>query len=188
MAEIRATTRSEYYLTYTDGSEFTYPGEGGFLESLRSLANDNNAAWYNVGMDFELPGNDFADHLYFQVTLPIDSTSMILTPIDTFCLLNDSVSWTNYGYEYPGSIKYEKVTGQDGTDVNVDETSTSEFYNKITSVEYVGNHRYDQIEQLLLCDYEVSGEFKMRIVNDITQEIRILDNGQYKIKVSVIAQ
>lgn len=180
----------EYFIEYTDNGTLNhFEATGQTIPLLRSLAHDNAAESYYTGMSFDLmTPSDFTDNFMASVVLPIDSSHIDEMPLNQRCLQNDSSDWwTDYGYVYRGAMRFTKV-GQSGEDQNIDEADTTEYYNKVTSIVYLGNHRYDTVEHLLLCDYVIEGEFRIRVINDLTNAVRILESGSYKMRVSVIAE
>jgi hypothetical protein len=180
--------QNQTFISYSDnGSAIYHQGEDDYIEALRDWSNEHGAEFFHVGMSFEFPFNGIGEHLNLFVSLPIDSSHMGNIPINTRLLLNDTISQTHFASLSLGSLNFEKADPS-GTDTELSETDTTNFYNRITSIQYAGNHRYSAIEELVLCDYDVTGEFRIRVVNDITGEIRILENGQYKMKVAVIAE
>lgn len=179
-------TPPSHYITFTDnGSTATYSASGGLMPALRKYYSDNLASWLSVGMSFR-PSSNFTHHQYFSVAIPIDSSKMNLLQLNYAYGLNDTV--TNLRIDYtPGTIRYELTTAA-GTDKSEQTGNGTAYFNKIKTLTYIGNRRYDPIEKLTLCDYEITGNFTIRVKNDVSGTMRDLTAGDYKMKVSVLAK
>lgn len=178
---------SSYYLNYTDnGSQYSYEAIAEFGSYGDILTAYNNGdSLYVDGLSYDV-GLNFGEHLYFNINLPLDSSRLVNLPLNVKYIINDSV-YSFLRYVHLGTITYEKVTSQNGKDVEVRENDNSVYYNKIIGIYYIGNHRYEPIDGTIECDFNIIGEFKMRVHNDITNQNRVIENGSYRIKVSVLA-
>jgi hypothetical protein len=78
-----------------------------------------------------------------------------------------------------GELSFHMSTAS-GTDSTVNESQTTTFYNMVTSVTYIGSE-YDTDNQMRSPQYEIIGRFTARVKNDVSQQIRIVSNGSYKI-------
>lgn len=179
---------SDYYLEFTDNGIFHhFNANGQLVESIFRKNNfDNGANWQDVGMDFEMENLSYGYALYFEVNMPIDSTRMELLQLNYKYLINDSVSVETDFREYPGTIIYH--LSKNGTFYVINAPDTSQFFNRVTSVQYIGNRRFNSIEDLWLCDYEITGNFEMMVQNNYNDSIRTMQNGEYRMLVNVIAE
>lgn len=124
-------------------------------------------------------------NVHVSVNVPLDSSKLQLVqlnhkyPINLYTAIGTKDSF--------GTFRFNKVTGT-GTDLIENETDSTTYFNKFTSITYLGNRRYDQYEKAMVCEYEIAGEFNIRVKNDLSNLVRVVSNGKYKLRLSFLAQ
>lgn len=176
---------SVYSLSYTDGTTAVTFTESIGHESaiLMEPLYESGNIWYSQGSGFYW--GTTSDHVNFEVSLPIDSSRMSLLTVGKRYLITDS-SITLMQY-LPGSASFIQSKST-GTDKTQNELDTLTNFNKITSLTYVGNRRYEQWTQTMICDYEVKGQFNLRVKHDLSGTVRTIRNGSYYFKFAVFAK
>jgi hypothetical protein len=183
----------ESYLHFQlDGQAFNLEESNGIVSANTIQANNQGAANAGTGLSFKDVAWPITDRVFFQIVLPIDSTGVSNFAYEgvPFIINNNKIGPFMYEFAHTGTILIQ----WDSADGNLDElreyneVDNTTFYNSITSIEYVGNHHYDSIENLWKCDFRITGNFEMRLQNENTNEIKVVSNGEYSMIVDVIAQ
>lgn len=155
----------------------------GSQNPMRKWIYEHGGQWESSMLQFSLTSQQY--YVQVGVNLPIDSSHLSILTLNKKYIVNDSTGWDYM--QPPGTLTF-KMVSPTGTDKIKREYDTLFSFNRVKSISYVGNHRYDAIEEITLCDYEVAGEFKIRVLNDVTKAVRVIDSGQYFIRVGIIAK
>jgi hypothetical protein len=173
----------EYYLTFKmDGVQYN-------LTEYNGLMNLNFYPNYGpTGMSFRDPDWGIYDDVYFSLILPLDSTGLSTFNYSNLFVINGSSDWG--GYSHPGSLSFDWESENAAFDqlVEHNELDSSVYFNKITSITYAGNRRYDSILNEWRCDFKVQGYFKMRLEHETSSGMKELQDGEYSMLIDVLAQ
>ncbi len=172
-----ATTSTTYSLSFLDGSTTTYTLNATIQLALTSYPTNANTEF---GTWIKIPGNS-NNSGYIYLATPLDSSNMYKLAINTNYSIHYFTCYT--GQTIPdsdiGSLSFLMSTPS-GTDSTVSQTLTTTYYNKITSVTYIGR-KYDSVNLLMSPQYVVKGTFNAQVKNNVTGLTRVFSNGQYSI-------
>jgi hypothetical protein len=172
------------------GQPYNLTSSNGITSIDLAVAINQGASNAGSGMSFRNSSWPFTDRVFFQVVLPIDSTGLSTFTYDEPFIINSSrIGFGLYEFENLGAILVQWDSSNGSLDGlrEYDEMDNSTFYNNITSIEYAGNHHYDTFEDVWKCDYLITGNFEMRLQNENTSEIKVVNNGEYSMIVDVLA-
>ena len=178
-----ATTSTTYSLSFLDGStNTTYTWTNWTMQYLTAYPTNANA---NYGTWVPIPPVG-SNHGWLYLVTPLDSSNMYKLAINT----NYNIHYYNYntGQSIPdsdiGSLSFMMSTTSSGTDSTVNQTQTTTYYNKITSVTYIGRV-YDTNNSVMTAQYVIKGVFNALVKNDVSNLTRVLSNGQYSFLIEV---
>ena len=178
------TTAPTYFLSFTDGGAKTYTLNPTIQLALTSYPVNANTEF---GTWIKIPGNS-NNSGYIYLATPLDSSNM-----------NKLSTNTNYNIHYYTCYTGQTIPDSDlgclsfimstpsGSDSTVSQTQTATYFNKITSVTYVGR-KYDTNNQLMSPQYSIKGVFNALVKNNVTNQTRVFSSGQYNIVIGCRAQ
>lgn len=121
-----------------------------------------------------------------SIELPIDSSAISQLIINKQYKIFDPNDYPAKSRNI-GNLNFTEVSTS-GTDATAPGIDSVNYFNKITSVSYLGNHRYNaSYEKATVCEYEIVGNFKTRVRNDINKAERDL-SGNYKLRIGFLAR
>lgn len=175
----------EFYLKYdSDGEHFEFYTDETNGAHYEYSSYDDMVAWAPAWKRFYIEPGNYSDYVYVAIALPIDSSNLSLVELDyNYPIIGGQVS-TFYS---PCTVLFTRNTSS-GSDQEIDGADSLDCFNRVTSIEYVGNHHYDQISQLEVCEYVIEGQFRMNVLNDVSGTVKLLENGLYRFRISVVAE
>lgn len=155
-------------ITYLDsGNTYSYSRE------MKEGASPYHT-FSNQGAAFYPNPSEVAYRVSLTVCAPGDSSKMINVPLNQNFVAGSIISYSI------GAISFTNYR-KSGTDNIQPETTLNNYFNKFTSVTYLGNRRYSQTSSAIICDFELTGAFNVRVKNDVTQAIRDV-SGTYRLR------
>jgi len=173
-------------LTYTDnGQAYSFSEEHeSYACGCLKVGGDFGRLSISRGRQFDR--NLQGHYKNIAIQLPIDSSGLPGVLINHKYKIYDGTG-VLVPTPHIGNVSFSIVSAS-GTDNTAPGIDSVNYFNVITSISYLGNHRYDAAyERATVCEYEIAGNFKTRVRNDVSNAERDI-SGSYKLRIGFLAK